>query len=386
MVRQMGTPSVLLRAQIALDRRTKQLCRRLRPGQIAVIDHPDVDELAAIALIEAKVSAVINTSAFLTGLYPATGAQRLLQAGVLLYQTAAPLFAQAAEGEAVLYEGREAAIAGTQLFVRQTQEWIPCSTLIPVTYEAIEQQMEGAAKQTKAVLSRFLDNTLEFAAKEKELILAPLPKVALRTKMAQRHVVVVSRGRHYKEDVQLICGYIHRRQPVLVAVDGAADALLASGLVPDIIIGDMDSLSDQALQCGAELIVHAYLDGYAPGVERVEALGLPYVRLPAPGTSEDAALLLADDQQAALIVSVGTHSSMIDFLEKGRKGMGSTLLTRAKLGSKLIDARGISQLAEAELPKSPVVFRQPRLFESLYAMVKEWRAQREQSEHRDSGI
>ncbi|WP_246009547.1 putative cytokinetic ring protein SteA [Brevibacillus fluminis] len=383
-MRRMGTSSVLLRSQLVMDRRTKQVSRRAKPGQIAIIDHSDVDELAAVELIEAKVSAVINSSAFLTGLYPAAGAKRLLEAGILLYQNVEPLF-ERSEGEEVLYEGCEAAIAGTRLFVRPAKEWIPCSLLIPVTHEQIEKQMEEAAKQSKTVLSSFLDNTFEYVAREKALILEPLSKVSLRTRMAERHVVVVSRGKYYKEDVQLIRGYIDRKQPVIIAVDGAADALLDLGIMPDLIIGDMDSLSDQALCCGAELVVHAYLDGRAPGGERVEALGLPFVRLPAPGTSEDAALLLADDQQASLIVSVGTHSSMIDFLEKGRKGMGSTLLTRAKLGSKLIDARGLSQLTQMdEVVSTPV--RQPRLFETLYTMVKEWRAQREQSEHRDSGI
>lgn len=383
---QKGTLCVLLRSQIALDRSTKALCRRVQPGQIVVIDHPDLDELAAIALIEAKVRAVINTSSFLTGLYPALGAQRLLQAGLLLYQAAQPLLEPEEKTKTVLYEGDDTAIAGNQLLVRKGREWIPCTRLEPVTCEQVGKQMEEADKQMNEVLSRFLDNTLEFAIREKELIVNSLPKAQLHTRMNRRHVVVVARGKHYQEDLQLLQAYIHEMRPVLLAVDGGADALLACGMVPDLIVGDMDSLSDQALLCGAELVVQTYLDGRAPGKGRLEALGVPHVLLASPGTSEDAAMLLAFEEQAELIVTVGTHATMIDFLEKGRKGMGSTLLVRAKIGSKLIDARGISQLTFSQREAAVPVFHKPRLFESLYALVKGWRAQREQSEHRDSGI
>jgi uncharacterized membrane-anchored protein len=162
--------------------------------------------------------------------------------------------------------------------------------------------------------------------------------------MANRHVVVVVRGRHYREDLRMLSSYIRECRPVLIAVDGGTDALMECGYTPDLIVGDMDSISDRALCCGAEVVVHAFPDGSAPGRERVEALGLPYHLLPAPGTSEDVAMLLAYEEQAQLIVTIGSHSNMIDFLEKGRKGMASTLLVRTKIGPKLIDAKGVSQL------------------------------------------
>lgn len=383
---QMGTFFVLRRAHIVMDRRTKHLCRRIQPGQFAVIDHPDVDEMAAAALVEAGVSAVINTSPFLTGFYPALGTQRLLLAGIPLYHADQPLFEQASKTNTGTYEGEEAVIAGNQLLVRNVQKWMKCSSLEPVTQEQVQMLMEKARSQTDEVLCQFLDNTLAYANREKELLLKPLPKIPLLTRMSNRHVVAIGRGKHCREDLLLLDAYIRKNRPVLMAVDGGADVLLAAGFVPDLIVGDMDSLTDQALQCGAEVVVHAYMDGYSPGKTRVEALGVPYVLLPSPGTSEDVALLLAFEENAELIVTIGTHSTMIDFLEKGRKGMASTLLVRAKIGSKLIDAKGVSQLFVPRALSLVQSFRQNRFFESLYLMVKGWRAHREQSEHRDSGI
>jgi uncharacterized membrane-anchored protein len=152
------------------------------------------------------------------------------------------------------------------------------------------------------------------------------------------------RGYHYKEDLATLRPYIVEYRPVLIGVDGGADAILEAGYRPDLIVGDMDSVSDRALTCGAEIVVHAYRDGRAPGVERVEKLGVPHVVFPATGTSEDVAMLLADDKGAELIVAVGTHATLVEFLDKGRSGMASTFLTRLRVGSKLVDAKGVSRL------------------------------------------
>jgi uncharacterized membrane-anchored protein len=127
-------------------------------------------------------------------------------------------------------------------------------------------------------------------------------------------------------------------------VDGGADALLDFGLKPDMIIGDMDSVTTEALLTGAELVVHAYPGGDAPGLERLEALGLASTTFEAPGTSEDIAMLVAYEHGAQLIVAVGTHANVIEFLDKGRKGMASTFLTRLRVGPVLVDAKGVSRL------------------------------------------
>ncbi len=198
-------------------------------------------------------------------------------------------------------------------------------------------------------LDNFVDNTLEYAKKEKDILLGNLEVPYLKTHILNRHVLIVVRGSSYKEDLKTISSYIDEERPVLIGVDGGADALLEFGLKPDIIVGDMDSVSDTALCSGAEIVVHAYANGKAPGLERVQSMDLEAAVCPMPGTSEDLAMILAWEYGASLIVAVGTHSNMIDFLEKGRKGMGSTFLVRLKVGSILVDARGVSQLYKQNL-------------------------------------
>ena len=328
-------------AVMVADGKTKQLCKRIHPQQIALIDHPDVDEMAAQSLLEAGVRAVINLSPFMTGRYPAEGARSLLQMGVPLYEWKAK-----AEHPRLIAEldGAKVMIKNDELFVHTEDGWRRLAALDAVNRETISAKWQEAHARLDDTLSSFIDNTLQYAVREKDLFLKRLCQLKLRTQMADRHVVVVVRGKHYKEDLLTLTPYIREYRPVLIGVDGGADALLESGYRPDLIVGDMDSISDRALGCGAEIVVHAFPDGRSPGEQRVKQLGLPYHLLPAPGTSEDVAMLLAFENQAELIVTIGTHTNMIDFLEKGRKGMASTLLVRTKIGTKLIDAKGVSQL------------------------------------------
>jgi uncharacterized membrane-anchored protein len=174
-----------------------------------------------------------------------------------------------------------------------------------------------------------------------------LPK--LTTSMRDRHVLVIVRGYRYREDLRALRPYIREYKPVLVAVDGGADALIDAGYRPQVIIGDMDSVSDEALCSGAELVVHAYPDGRAPGMNRLKGLGLDGKPLPAPGTSEDVALLVADALGASLIAVVGTHWTLEEFLDKGRPGMASTFLTHLRVGSKVVNARGVHQLYHSRI-------------------------------------
>jgi uncharacterized membrane-anchored protein len=190
----------------------------------------------------------------------------------------------------------------------------------------------------------FVLNTIEHAKQERSLILRDTDFPRLHTKITKRHVLVAARGRGYQDDLRAIIPYIFEMRPVVIAVDGAADALLRLGILPHIIVGDMDSASDRALKCGSELVVHVYPDGQSPGRERLRKLGLEAVECRIPGLSEDLALLLAYEKGAELIVIIGSHSSVEDFLDKGRNGMASTFLTRLKVGSVLVDAKGVSKL------------------------------------------
>ena len=215
--------------------------------------------------------------------------------------------------------------------------------------EYVERQLNKGNLNIEKELDSFIENTLEYAKKEKEIVIGNLNIPKIKTKISNRHVLIVVRGKDYKRDLEAIRVYIKEKKPILIGVDGGGDALLEFGYIPDIIIGDMDSVSDNCLKHSKEIIVHAYTDGTAPGLERINKLNISAYKFSAPGTSEDIALLLAYHYHADLIVAVGTHSNMIDFLEKGRKGMASTFLVRLKVGSKLVDAKGVNKLYKNSL-------------------------------------
>jgi uncharacterized membrane-anchored protein len=190
---------------------------------------------------------------------------------------------------------------------------------------------------------------MEYLLRERDLLLDGVGVPEISTRLEGRHVLIVVRGYGYREDLAMLKSYIREYRPVLLGVDGGADAILEVGLTPDLIVGDMDSVSDEALASGAEVVVHAYADGAAPGLARVQDLRVPAVLFPAAGTSEDVAMLLADEKGASLIVAVGTHATLLEFLDKGRQGMASTFLTRLRVGGKLVDAKGVSRLYRRQI-------------------------------------
>jgi uncharacterized membrane-anchored protein len=331
---------------VRVDRRTKNLTRRLRPGEIAVIDHVDLDRVAADALVACQVGCVVNVAPSVSGRYPNLGPAVLLAAGVPLVDDVGPeVFGQLREGDRVrVFEDTVFALDGRVLAKGVEQ-----------TIESVAVSMAEAREGLSAQLEAFASNTMEYLRRERELLLDGVGVPDITTELEGRHVLVVVRGYTYREDLVALRHYVREYKPVLVGVDGGADALLERGLKPHLIVGDMDSVSDEALKCGAEIVVHAYRDGSAPGLARVEALGIPSVLFAAAGTSEDVALLLADDKGAALIVAVGTHATLVEFLDKGRAGMASTFLTRLRVGGKLVDAKGVSTLYRTRIPMTTLV-------------------------------
>jgi len=330
---------MIIKGRARIDRRTKNLVNRLKKGDIAVINHDDIDEVAANSLIDIRLQAIINAGASITGRYTAKGVYKILKAGIpVLDEVGEEIFEQVKEGITLEIRGKQ---------VYWGKRCIAEGNLINI--EDVEAKLAQASINVAGELDRFVENTLEYARKEKDILLGTMDIPDIDTYMLNRQVLIVVRGSSYKEDLKTISSYILDEQPVLIGVDGGADALLEFGLKPDIIVGDMDSVSDEALVCGAEIIVHAYRDGTAPGMERVEAMGVEAKSFPMPGTSEDVAMIMAWEAGASLIVAVGTHSNMVDFLEKGRKGMASTFLIRLKVGSRLVDARGVSQLYRQNL-------------------------------------
>ncbi|MEU8361766.1 putative cytokinetic ring protein SteA [Nonomuraea sp. NPDC048882] len=328
-----------------IDRRTKRLTKRLQPGEIAIIDHVDVDRVSAEALVACGASAVVNVASGISGRYPNLGPQILLDAGVPFVDNAnQELFERVKDGDVVRV--CDGVVYLDDDVVGKGEEQTP---------EAVESAMAEARAGLAVQIEAFAVNTMEYVRGEGKLLIDGVGVPEIRTPMEGRHVLIVVRGYHYKEDIATLRPYIREYRPVLVGVDGGADALLEAGYLPDVIVGDFDSVSTKALTCGAELVVHAYRDGRAPGLERVHQLGREAVIFPATGTSEDIAMLLADDKGAELIVAVGTHGTLEEFLDKGRSGMASTFLTRLIIGSKLIDAKGVSRLYRSRITTSQLL-------------------------------
>lgn len=335
----MWDESMRLTGTARIDRRTKDLVKRLDPGDIAVIDHVDMDRVSAEALLESGVDVVINAAPSISGGYPNLGPLLLVRGGVRLIDHAGQeLFERLSDGDRIVVEG-DRVLLGEEVV----------ATGHRLTIDEIETAMEAAKGRLDEQLDSFARNTLEFIEKERSLLTDGIAVPHLRTRIDGRHALVVVRGYDYKEDLRTLIPYIREAHPVLIGVDGGADALLEHGLKPDIIAGDMDSVSDAALNSGAELVVHAYADGRCPGRERLNALGLDGTEWRTAGTSEDLALLLASESGADLIVAVGTHWNLLEQLDKGRKGMASTFLVRLRIGSRLVDAKGVSKLYRASV-------------------------------------
>ncbi|MBE6082068.1 putative cytokinetic ring protein SteA [Sporanaerobacter sp. PP17-6a] len=336
---------MIIRGKVKKDRKTKNLVKRLKLGDIALISHRDLDEIAATSLVEKKVKCVINLDETISGKYPNQGPSILLKAGIPIFETDnEKLFDLVNEGDT---------IEVNEDHITRNDEVISSCHLLDA--EDIKRELGIGYKNLEEELDKFIENTLEYAKKEKGLVTGNLKIPKIKTKIDKRHVLVVVRGKDYKRDLEAIQAYINEVKPILIGVDGGGDAILEFGQIPDIVIGDMDSISDRCLKAAKEIVVHAYPNGEAPGLKRVKELGLEAVVFPAPGTSEDIALLLAYSNNADLIVAVGTHNNMIDFLEKGRKGMASTFLVRLKVGAKLIDAKGVNKLYHGHLKMKYII-------------------------------
>ena len=317
-----------------LDRRTKHLVKRVGPGDIAIIDHADLDRVSAEELVESGVRVVFNVSPSATGRYPNPGPLALVRGGVRLIDApGAELFDEVKDGEPLTVRGASLFRNGSCL-----------ATGRALTTDELERELAVQRGRVAQALEVFAENTMRYLREEGRLLVDGVEMPGLRTRFRDRHALVVARGPGYKRDLRMVKSYIRSFKPVLVAVDGGADALREFGYRPDVIVGDMDSVSDDALRSGAELVVHAYPNGKAPGRARLEKLGLPSTSVAAPGISEDVAMLLAYEKGARLIVAVGTHFNLIEFLERDRAGMSSTFVTRLKVGEILVDARGVSRL------------------------------------------
>jgi uncharacterized membrane-anchored protein len=332
-------------------RRTKLLVKHLEQGDVALIDHLDIDRVSAEELIVAGTVAVLNCSPSSSGSYPNLGPQLLVEAGILLIDLPDDsLFGTLSEGDQVVaiavggLDGGPWARAGRPAVgeVLRGGELLARGEVLDLP--RIRAETEARRREIGEALERFASNTIEHMREERELLAGRIELPRFTTDFRDRSTLVVVRGVGHQRDLRALRPFIRDMHPVIVAVDGGAEAVLAKGLTPHMIVGDMDSAGEAALRCGAELVVHCYPDGRAPGRRRLQALGLPFKLVPAPGTSEDVAMLIAAEKGARLIVSVGSPFNLVEFLDRNREGMSSTFLTRLRIGETLVDAKGVSRL------------------------------------------
>src|SRR5688500_2250125 len=277
-----------------LDRRTKNLVRRLKPEDVAIIDHTDLDRVSAEELLESGVRVVVNVSPSQSGRFPNPGPLLLVRGGVRLIDAPdAPLFDEVDDGELLTVRGARLFRNGTCLASGHALE-----------AEELEAALADQRSRVTDALESFADNTMRYLREEGRFLSEGVDFPVLRTRFRDRHALVVARGPGHKRDLRIVRPYIRDFKPVLIGVDGGADALLDAGYKPDVIVGDMDSVSAAALRSRAEVPIHAYEGGEAPGAARAERLGRQYEVVSAAGISEDMALLLAYEKGAELIVAV----------------------------------------------------------------------------------
>jgi uncharacterized membrane-anchored protein len=342
-----------------VDSRTKTLLVRMRPGEVAVIDHEDLDRVSAEGLVVGGAAAVVNASPSITGRYPNLGPLVLVQAGVPLVDGVGKLIMEKVREGAHIWVDGDRVYADEELVgvgIRQTQDDL---------LEAIEAARSRLASDFDA----FARNTLEYLQRERDLLFGGEGMPDLDHDLSHRHVLVVVRGTNFREDLAALRAYVRDVKPVLVGVDGGADALLEQGYTPKVIVGDMDSVSERALRSGAEIVLHAYPGGDAPGRRRLEELDVPFKVVEASGTSEDVAYLLAHEKGADLIVAVGSHGNLREFLDKGRRGMASTFLVRLRVGEILVDAKGVSRMYRGSIRARDMALLVGAALFSMVAMV-----------------
>lgn len=329
-----------------VDRNTARLLRRVGPGDIVVLDQLDLDRATADALVKADVAGVVNASPSISGRFPNLGPEIIVGAGIPLVDgVGGELLRQMRDGSKIrLFDG--GVYSGERELARGTQQ----------TRDSVADLMIEAKAGMSAQLEAFSANTMEFLRAERTLILDGVGVPDLRVPLKQRHVLVVADGKGHAEDLKRLRKYIAEHRPVLIGVNGGADTLMDQGYKPDVIVGDPTGIDAETLKAGKEVVVPAQPDGHAPGVGRIQDLGIGAVTFPAAGNPEDLALLLADAHEASLVVTVGFQATLTEFLDHGRAGSNpSTFLTRLKLGSKVVDGRAVATLHRSRVSVGAVV-------------------------------
>jgi uncharacterized membrane-anchored protein len=318
-----------------VDRHSEALLRRLRPGNIAVLDQLDLDRATADALVAAEVAAVVNASPSISGRFPNLGPEVLVHAGIPLLDAVGPEALHSVKDGSLIRIHDGVVYAGDKLLVEgvtQTADSVA---------DALVEAKSGLAHQLEA----FAANTIEFMRRERAMLLDGIGMPDVEVDLNGRQVLVVAAGYDHAADLGRLRRYIAEYRPRLVGVGAGADALLGAGHRPDLIVGNPSEVSDRALTCGADVVVPAFTDGHAPGLHRVQDLGAGAVTFPSSANAEDLALLIAHHRGASMIITVGLSATMGEFLDRGRTGSNaSTFLTRLQTGGRVVDGRVVAAL------------------------------------------
>jgi uncharacterized membrane-anchored protein len=331
--RNTARPGVVGTARV--DRDIDRLLRRVCPGDIVVLDVLDLDRITADALVDAEIAAVINASPSVSGRYPNLGPEVLLANGVtLIDETGTEVFKKVKDGSRVrLYNG--GVYSGDRRLIKGTER----------TDEEIAALMQEAKSGLVSHLEAFAGNTIEFIRSESPLLIDGIGIPDVDIELRRRHVVVVSDEEDATDDLKRLKPFIKEYQPVLIGVGAGADVLRKAGYRPQLIVGDPSNLSTEVLKSGAQVVLPADADGHAPGLERIQDLGVGAMTFPAAGSPTDLALLLADHHGAALLVTAGHRANIETFFDRTRQHSNpSTFLTRLRVGEKVVDAKAVATL------------------------------------------
>lgn len=317
-----------------VDERTRDVLTRVRPGEVAVIDHEDLDRGTVESLLRAKVIAVVNAADCISGRFPNLAPLLLVAAGIAVVDRCGR------EVLAAVEEGVDVRVAGGVVYVGDRA----VAHGERQSLESMESRLSETKVHIGAELERLAEGTIEFLHEERDLLIEGVRIPDCDVDFEGRHCVVVLRRLDWRQDLESLMGYIKDRRPVLVGVDSGADALVEVGLRPDLIMGDPNAIGADTLTCGAEVIVIAREGDWSAGLGRLQDLGIPHRTFDARGGATDAALLLAYEKGAALVVAVGTQASAVEFIEQGRADAAASLLTRMRVGQVLVDAKAVERL------------------------------------------